>query len=348
MRRKPMQIEKDTVQPATPDSLVKRNELIAALDKDEFKSLFYLLAGKPDSTIKFFDDPVVVAPNDIVQLHQDMVDKLSTHHIQAVIASVSVTFTDNTVKEFGTWAEFESHKWTRAEVTDSVMAKWDFLVKMQQYEIAQRHTVTLRISSRVKQSHILQAVASKYGDKIEEIDIEASPVYCRVDFINQVLGQELIQLVADWYNARPKAKEEPPVWTHMKRKKFQYAQAIHYSIPAFTALLLVAGLFLFCAQHDLSQPASLATLRCLFAWLFVGSLSVFFIADVSGRIASTAYGALRDFGKKHAFLFTNGDQNEKQRIEQRNRTLIRRYLKRAIGAFLYDVAVAIVTAKLIR
>src|SRR5688572_16467377 len=105
-------------------------EIVARLPKESLKALFYLFAGKPDSVVKVFNKPVLIAPDDLAELNGRVQEKLQQHHIEAVIPSVSVRYDKNVIKEFGTWAEFESHRWTGPEVTEELAIRWDFMVKL--------------------------------------------------------------------------------------------------------------------------------------------------------------------------------------------------------------------------
>ena len=61
------------------------DEVVAKVPKEAFKAMFYMFTGKPDSQLKVFDNPVIITPNDLIELNTDICDKLTNHHVTATI-----------------------------------------------------------------------------------------------------------------------------------------------------------------------------------------------------------------------------------------------------------------------
>ncbi len=122
-------------------------EMLAAMPKDQLRSLFYLFAAKPDSRIKVFSDPIHLEFSDIKELNECVSRKLQIHNIEASITSVTVAYKDADVSEFGTWIEFAHHHWQEHDTVEEVVVKWDFLAKIDNYAMPQRHTLLYRVSN---------------------------------------------------------------------------------------------------------------------------------------------------------------------------------------------------------
>jgi hypothetical protein len=330
-------------------SISKRNDLVAAIPKDEFKSWFYLLSGKPDSTVKFYQEPIIVSPEDIEDLNNAVQDKLRTHHIEGCVTSISISYQNNSVKEFSTWAEFEHHNWKRPEITDSIHVKWDFMVEMPGFAVPQRHTLMLRIASEIKPTHILQAIfGGGQLNNIENIEQEMSPVYCRVDFINQSLGQELINIVSDWYDGKKKNKRVGRFMSAVIKKKRLFASTAHYSIPLLSGVLACALLFYRCHLGDQNNPLTVGASKWLFLWLLITSFSIILLERIGQKVASSIYKSLSGYDSCHYFNFTNGDDVRQSEMTEKTQKKAQKLWAQIILTIAYDIGLAFIISKLIK
>ncbi len=99
--------KQNAIESTNGQSLVERDDqIVAAIDKDAFRAMFYLFAGKPDSKHQSFKGKVTVAPNDLVDLNNRIQDKFKLHSISQVITTLSLSLDKNQTLDFGTWAEF--------------------------------------------------------------------------------------------------------------------------------------------------------------------------------------------------------------------------------------------------
>lgn len=183
--------------PAQADELV-----ITQIPRESLKSLFYLVAGKPDSLYKVFSGLLLIAPTDLSELNYSVCAKLAHFEMVGVVTTITITHMNGLIKEFGSWAEFEATNWSGPEVTEAVTLRWDFLAKLPSYNMPQRHTATVRIGSDPSPLHMLQAIFSQDPEDVSKLDMLFAPVICRVDFINSLLAQEFINIVENWHNGR--------------------------------------------------------------------------------------------------------------------------------------------------
>jgi len=331
-------------------SIAKQEDLVASISKDEFKSWFYLLSGKPDSTVKFFSDPIIVAPSDIEDLNNIVQDKLGTHHVEGCVTAVTINYSNNTVKEFSTWAEFQTHKWKRPETTETIFVKWDFMVDMPSFEIPQRHTMTLRIANEIKPDHLLNAMfgGGQALNNWENLENDMSPVYCRVDFINQSLGQELINLANEWYQGKRKIKHIGRFMQSVTKRRRIFSQSIHYSIPFLTGTLTCALMFYRCEIGNCTDPLTVSASKWLFLWLFISFFSVIIAERIGQKVASSVFKNLSGYGNCHYFNFTNGDKNKQDEKQSENKKKLIRLWSKIILTVLFDTVLAIITTKLIK
>ena len=109
------------------------DQMVATVDKDAFRAMFYMFAGKPDSKHQAFQGDMLLGPNDIFDLNNAVNEKFRHHDITESITTVSMSLDKNKTLEFGTWAEFQSQEWKQAESVRGLTVKWDFLIKIKDY-----------------------------------------------------------------------------------------------------------------------------------------------------------------------------------------------------------------------
>lgn len=291
------------------------SELIASIPKDQLRSLFYLFSGKPDSRIKVYDSPVHINRKDVIELNQSVIRKLQLHNIDATTTSVKVGYVDSNMQEFGTWAEFESHHWQEPERIEEIVIKWDFLVTITNYVTPQRHTLLFRISNELKPGKVLQMLASGNSDEFDQLDMFASPAFCRVDFINALLSRELVNLISEWYAGRKSPVMIPQNYYWFKQKRRYIAEFLdHWTILSW--VLLVASIFYKLAEvkYSFSVPIHIAALA-----VFLGIYSIRPISRISNILANFIYQALSKLeGSRVVFEFTSGDAKRISELQTEN------------------------------
>jgi hypothetical protein len=298
-------------------------ELIAALPRDQLRSLFYLFSGKPDSRIKVFTSPIHLQRSDIVELNDCVIRKLKIHSIDASITSIKVGYVGSEINEFGTWSEFEAHHWQEPERIEEIVIKWDFLVNIQEYAIPQRHTLLVRISTDMKPGKVFQMLASGNSDEFDQLDMFAAPAFCRVDFINAQISKELINVINDWYKARKSPVLIPEIYYWFKKRKRFVAEIFDHWFQLSWAIL-VASLFFWGSNkfYDENVPNNIAVIS-----LFLGIYSLRPIGRLANIMGGLIYNSLRELeGSRVVFEFTSGDKKKIADLKQENNKQGRKFL----------------------
>lgn len=291
-----------------------QGDLVAAVPKDQLRSLFYLFAGKPDSRIQVFNAPIHIEPQDIFELNECVVRKLATHYIDLSITTVKVGYGASKFSEFSTWLEFESHKWQESETIEEIVVKWDFLVNIRDYAAPQRHTLLLRISRDFKPSQIFQMLGAGNADELDKIDEMSAPAFCRVDFINAQISKELTSLVEDWYKGRRTPQLIDPFLYWLKKRRNGIA-TIFDQWFVFSWALLISSIMVWIGLNYLGNNISIVH-GAVATFLAIYSLRP--VGKISHLIASRIYKSLSDIeGSKVVFDFTSGDKKRifEQKIE---------------------------------
>lgn len=289
-------------------------EVNARGDKDSLRSLFHLLVGKPDSTQKVFTRAVHVSPVALHDLNDRIQEKLRTHHLDGMVASVELSFEDKTTIQFGGWAEFANFRWTTPKITREVRMRWQFLLAVQGYELPQQHALTVKLCADAKPIEVLQAMLSKHPAEDDGSSVSFAPTVCRVDFISHTVGQELISVVEDWNSGLERPESRSGIFIKLDRYKDRIASFIDYSTPVLFALATVGVLR---AMHPTSvyqHPMTVGVAVGLMTWLVCSLIAIYLSEKVSARIAKAAYQAIDKYGMYAMFRLTNGDENRRQKV----------------------------------
>lgn len=318
-------------------------QIVAQGDKDSLRSFFHLLVGKPDSTMKVLSRSVHVTPQSISDLHERVCEKLKTHHINGLVASADVSFEDKTTMEFGGWAEFESFRWTTSKQTREVRLRWHFLLDVQGYELPQQHALTVKLSGDARPIELLQAMLSKNpGEDVDEFEL--APTICRVDFISNSIGQELIAVVEEWNESLPKPESRSDFISKLDNHGDKIAAVVDYSTPV---LFAIAALFVLINLYPASMHGNQITVGVgvdLMRWLMCAFIAIYIGAKISHILARNAYHALDKYGHYCMFQMTNGDDNRRIEAEKINKKHFRKFVITSTASFLLNVTAGIVVA----
>jgi len=318
--------------------------VVAHGDKDSLRSLFHLFVGKPDSTQKIFTRAVHVSPGALHDLNERIQEKLNTHHLGGLVASVDLSFEDKTTIQFGGWAEFSGFRWTTPKVTQEVRMRWQFLLAVQGYELPQQHALTVKLCADAKPIEVLQAMLSKHPAEDDGSTISFAPTVCRVDFISHTIGQELISVVEDWNSGLERPASRAGIFIRLDKYKKSIAEFIGYSTPVLFALATVGVLRAIYPAASYQSPMTVGVAVGLMTWLVCSLIVIYLSEKVSGRIAKAAYQAINKYGMYALFRLTNGDENRCQKVKVANRKHFRTFAISMVYSFALNVAAGVFTA----
>ena len=156
-KNKPEEDNSEVIRPKDQKEISTIGKAISTLPKESLKSLLYLAAGRQDSNYRLFGKPIFIDISDILELNERIQEKLS-HYETIGIVSVDIMYEKNKAEQFGTWAEFETHNWKTSNEINSLMVRWDFMYKLPDYVIPQRHTLTVKLQSKMILSSLWKIV----------------------------------------------------------------------------------------------------------------------------------------------------------------------------------------------
>lgn len=311
--------------------------ITAKIPKDGLRSLFHLMVGKPDSTQKNFDRDVLVEAESIKDLHDRFTDKLKNHQIEGLVATVDISYEDNTSIQFGSWAEFLSHRWTGPEETREIILKWDFIVKIPGYDFPQRHTVMVRITGEMKPLHVLRRVFSRDIDDMDSIELAYIPIFCRIDFINHILSKELLAIAEEWNKALPQPESILSPFKKITKYDAKIAALFEYMLPFLSFSVVFAYLYSITNNLQSEAPLNTGVFVHLMYWTIVSFSLLFASINISKWLARKSLKYLNTYGRYNVFNLTNGDKTRQVELNRKNKKILNKFLYGSGFAFLLNI-----------
>jgi len=331
----------------TPESeVIKRpDKIVASVPKEAFKAMFYLFAGRPDSKTKLFRRKVSVTPDELYYINDMIAEKLKLHQIDQVVTTATIKFSRQEILQFGTWAEFRDFNWRIAHVTQEVSVRWDFMIKIDDYGVPQRHTLVMKLSGAPNPRDIFQMLMSQ---DIDDDDIEGKLGMCvaRVDFISHRLADELIDVIAKWNESLKESPSTGNWFVELDKYDTLIARSINFSIPIMFALVAVlfAAMLIPATDDSLTAQIYLNGLR----WLLISGLSLFVITRLSKYLAGKCYSAINEYGTFTPFQLTNGDRNLLEKHKKTNNSKIRAFAFNCGSAIILNILAGIAVYHLLK
>jgi hypothetical protein len=220
----------------------KDKQLMEVSDVEKFvKSLqayYYAVNARPDCKSRAFTKPVLIELEDIYALNQHIVDKFKSHYEDdGFKITETIHFKNRKAIDLDSWQSFENYKWTDNSSINAITIKWDFNAKLPHYPIAQRHTLLVKMSDGIRPEEMLNLVISGKLEEVEELDRDVCPIVARVDFIDAILADELLDIVAKWAEGlRTVDNEDNKALKILKRNRRKIAYMVNYLALFFTLL----------------------------------------------------------------------------------------------------------------
>lgn len=174
-------------------------------NSDNVRYLLSLLNGKRESISKSIYLNLDVDVAAIQELNREVTDKLALFDTKASTTSVEVLLNHGRTINFESIGDFSNHNWAaESKSIKSLVLRWDFFITLPSYRQPQRHTLTVRISDDVVPDFILDL---GFMDSDDAEFFRSPTVRTRVDFINNIIADELVQIIENWAESRKRADD---------------------------------------------------------------------------------------------------------------------------------------------
>jgi hypothetical protein len=318
---------------STPDDNLPA--LIPSLDN--FKAVYYAINSKPDTDMRLLSGSKLIAIGDIRFINEQILRVLENHVDYGSTINITLTFSKRGIKEYNRWEEFDRENWNSVnENTKSISMSWDFMIKLPLHQIPQRHTVKVRIGSAIAPKDMFHLVMS--SDDVAEVMEAQSEGICKVDFINQALANNLLNVVTSWYEGLKEIPDERTVvQKFMEKHQSLFLYTVNNSIPVLFIILYSFYFPLF--DKLFKYDFSLVNIQ----WVIIGLFSVYTFGIIVSRQISRWLDRKIDSYKRYSqFCITKGDENARTSIKDDNNKITKEIVTRFFwGLFTSSIGIAL-------
>lgn len=321
-------------------------------DHKELKSLFHMLNGRPDGVMKVFPKDVIINFDDILNLRGLINDKLSQYDVLAKEEKIAVRFENNTFKEYSDWVVIRESLKISSLTIESINIVWDVMIKMSNYEMPQRHTIALRFCSGLKPAQIIQMMLLGNLDDVDSVDKNTFPVTCKVDCVNNLIGEEILQIVENWNKGLRYAIEDNNILKKLRKHKDMLTYIIKCSFIIIALCLISMYICYSLYKFNFNTIGELNFNNLFNIILKIPMFYILFIIlKYSGNKVSDVFDkSLYMYGETHNFSITKGDLNKQNELVKSNKKNKCRVIKSSlsiVGNFMLSILASIVASILI-
>jgi hypothetical protein len=275
--------------PERPQRNCDPETLVAETDQSTVRALFYLFTGKPDSKTQLYTRRIIVRSQDILELDRRILEKLSNHQISGVVTSVVIRFCEKKAADFGHLDHFKNFNWAIGERTHQITIKWDFLVQLPLYGAPQRHTLTVKVTPSMTPMEFMRVVFSHNPEELDHAEIEHAICVARIDFLNYVLADELLNVVDSWNDGVRRHPTAHDWFGKLERFDAYISRGIQYSLTLMTFVVCLTAFRRLTHELDPSLAIVNSTIVMCFYWLGWSAAGLFVVSRVGKYIGYWAY-----------------------------------------------------------
>ncbi len=316
-----------------------------------FRSMYYQINAKPDSMSKVFAQKIIVSREDIIDLNERVNKKIRMHYQDdGYIATITVSLNNREVINFECWNEFLSYEWIESNCINSIILKWNFNIRMPQYEYPQNHVLMVKISNGLRPEEMLNLIFSGKIEDFEEIETNTFPVAARVDFIEPILGDELLNIVSEWIRGLKENNDKRNPFIILLRKyRKRVAQYFNYFALIMLIWLGVAIINKLVHDFNTNKLADFTSdqFLLLFDWIVIICVFLFASLKILNNLAHKIYDTLTQYGQGFAFSITKGDKKRQDEIRLYDEKNAKSILLKFAFSLIFNITCGIIAALLV-
>ncbi|AZA53724.1 hypothetical protein [Chryseobacterium sp. G0201] len=325
--------------PETQADLVEKNnqnlpEKKTTFDIETFKSIYYWANAKPDTQLKLFRGRKTISLSDIHDLNTRIGNKLKNYNIETFLVTLNFVLTEGNIREYSSWDEFNRENWQFVnQRIQTISITWDLTFSIPNYHLPQRHTLKVRIGSAIPPKDLFHFMFNT--DETSDLLTLRAEGMVKVDFINQVLGNELINIATEWNEGLTTVERKNNFQSFLQNNERYINKSIIYFFPLLILFLGFIYQNLIIKELDLSKDLNLITLE---RTLLIGATITSIGLVLSRFIANQFSRRIDKFKMPSGILITKGDKIYDEELKIENKTII----KDILGRVLISLTVAIV------
>lgn len=205
------------------------------IPQDAIRKIFRIIFSGDNCLFELFPRSIIVGIEDLRLLNKQLEEKLSRHDTTSLSFSAVASYENGKSQEYGTWMRFTQDDWSSPDVLNSLSLTWRFMVTIPGAMKPSLHCVNVRIAAALNPQHLIQALFSKDPEDIDRIELKMVSMSTRIDFVDHILSQELLDLISKWNIGLRIPEHVFPFMKWVKQKADHICGFVRRSLRVLTA-----------------------------------------------------------------------------------------------------------------
>ena len=206
----------------------------------------------------------------------------------------------------------------------------------------------MRISASLSPQHLIQAIFSKDPEEAERIELKMVTMSTRIDFVDHIISQELLDLVSKWNKGLRTPEYVFPFMKWVKYKTDAICRIVRKSVPTLTVAVCFSYFINYSQHLDKEAPLTGTIFTASVLWVMTSIILIYLSAIIGRWLASYIKKQLNRFGRFTSLELTKGDKNKQTEFLAKSRNSFWKFASSSLVALTWNVVGGIVTAILLK
>ena len=329
----------------------KGSELMEISSQEKFlknyKAVYNAMTAKPDCRSKAYPKNVIVSIDDIIELNDKIFEKFKTQYETiGFSSSILVSFKGRDKLEFPNWISFSEHNWTESSTITNMILVREFNIKLPKYNVPQRHTLTVKLSNGIRPEEMFALMLSGKLEEVDEIDQNLCPIVAKMDFIDMVIGNEVLGIVSEWVKSLKSSNLDKNKFIQcLQKNKRKLAYFINYFTLFFAIICSTINLNYIINSFNVNSIGELSPLQTntvinITIFCVILCMIIYKLTEICAQFI---FNILSNYGDEHIFNITKGDKNQQDAYRKKEQNDRKKIVWNLIITILINIACGITT-----
>lgn len=287
------------------------------------QDIYNEFTGKTEEVSQGYSKSFQISLSDIEQLNSKITQIQEQYSICSKSCSVTIYYYQDTREVFSTFERFRMYDSSRLSPIESVLLKYNFLIKLPQTNRLQNYTLSIRLASRIT---ILKKMREDLptGLPLRHFIVDRT-ASVSIDYVDYMVARNFQDAVRGWIDGLE--EHDTSKFTKFLQKRSHFIPRItKYAIGGVVVYLILKYITFF-------LPAGLVELNQLARFLILAFSTLFFSFRLADWLGTVSENAVDNFTELSYINLNRGDEKEIKIAKKKNQHYVLKAIS-GIGATL--------------
>lgn len=302
------------------------------------QSIYNELTGKSEKISHGYAKPYQIMIEDLEQLNTKIIQLQEQYQISSHNCSVTIYYYKDTRETYSSFERFKLVDKSRLSPINSIVLKYNFLIKLPKTNRLQNYNLSIRLSSRIT------AVKELKEDLPEEFEL---PMFLldrnaqvTIEYVDYLVARNFQDAIKGWVDGLTE-NQFPKIVQHIRQKA-------HY-IPRITKYGM--GLLVLCLILDLVNiflPKGSVELNVLTKFLLIAMSVQFLTFNIADWLGGLSGKGLRSMHEISYIKINKGDEREIEKALRENKYAMIKIILGILGTIILGVITEVIAGYLVK